>query len=978
MFLVSASQAEKFVEMLRSFERRWQERWEEARVFEADPAPGVPKYFLTVAYPYVNSPQHIGHGRTYGLTDVHARFMRMQGYNVLYPQGFHYTGTPILAMSKRVKEGDSELIESFQKVYLVPEEKVLEFEEPLKLARYFHEEIKDGMKRLGFSIDWRREFSTIDPVYVKFIQWQFRTLQKRGYLTLGVHPVGWCPSCGNAVGMHDTRGDVEPEFEEVTIIKFSLEDGLRFPVVTYRAETVFGVTNLWINPDVEYLIAKVSSKKEEEKEVEMVGEKWIVSRECFEKLEFQGKKMKVKSKIRGSELLGRFAINPMTGEKIVILPASFVDPGVGTGLVMSVPGHAPYDYIALLDLRSDKEWGEIVKSIEPISMIAVEGYSDLPAKDAIERLGVRDQEDPLCETATKEVYKAEFFGGVLKENTGDYTGLNVAEAKERVKDDLVDRGDGDVFYEMTNAPVYCRCGTQCVVRIVEDQWFINYGDHGWKILASEGLENLKIFPEDLRQEFRNVFDWLKEKACARKSGLGTPLPFDTSWIIESLSDSTIYMAFYTIAKYLQEGLVGEENFSDEVFDYVFLGECDLEGVARKAGMSVELLKQMRDEFVYWYPLDARHSGRDLVPNHLSFMVFNHVAIFSREDWVRGIVVNGSVLMGGEKMSKSMGNIVPIRKAVELYSADLIRAVLMASAGLLTDADFNEQLVRSVRGKLERLYNYVREYYGDNGIESEKEGDEGFDVVDRWMFSAFYKHVDEATKSLEICETRDALQHSLYLLDQDVSEYLKMKRSTDFAGVRRVMREVLSGWVRLMAPFTPHLCEELWEIMGGEGFASQASWPKVRRDLVDDQVFKAVQVVRQTIDDIKEIASLMKETKPKIAKVILASSWLYEIYDDVTVALGEGKKQKEIIKKLMGNPEMRKRGKIVVSIVSQIIRERPRYAEKEKEMETFQKLKMYISKDTGLEIEITDAERIEEDPLGKVKQAKPGKPALYLE
>ena len=977
--MASASSTETFVEMLRSFERKWQELWKEARVFEADPDPDVPKYFLTVAYPYVNSPQHIGHGRTYGLTDVHARYMRMRGYNVLYPQGFHYTGTPILAMSKRIKEGDSELIESFHKDYLVPEEKVLEFEEPLKLAHYFHEEIREGMKRLGFSIDWRREFSTIDPVYIKFIQWQFRTLQKRGYLTLGSHPVGWCPSDGNAVGMHDTKGDVEPEFEEVTLIKFTMEDGVRFPVVTYRGETIFGVTNLWINPDVEYLVAKVSFKKEEE----IIKEEWLVSNECFEKLEFQGKKMQVMSKIKGSDLLGKYAFNPMTGDKIIILPASFVDPNVGTGLVMSVPGHAPYDYIALLDLESDEEWGEIAKGIEPISMIAIEGYSDLPAKDAIERLGVQDQEDPLCETATKEVYKAEFFGGILKENTGDYAGLEVPEAKDKVKQDLIVKNDGDIFYEMTNAPVYCRCGTQCVVKIVEDQWFINYGDSQWKSLTFESLERMRIFPEDLRQEFRNVFDWLREKACARKSGLGTPLPFDPSWIIESLSDSTIYMSFYTISKYLHDGVVSDENFSDEVFDYVFLGEGDLDDVVEKAGVPINVLKQMRDEFIYWYPLDARHSGRDLVPNHLSFMVFNHVAIFPREHWVKGIVVNGSVLMGGEKMSKSMGNIIPIRKAVELYSADLMRTVLMASAGLLTDADFNEQLIRSVRGKLERLYNYVKEYYGEKRKESEEEAEvlatfNLFDFIDKWLFSAIYKHVNVASKSMENCETRDAIQHSLYLFDQDVSEYLKMKKITGFGGNMDVMMKVLSCWVSLMAPFTPHLCEELWEMMGEEGFVSQASWPEVKWDMVDDQVLRSVQVVKQTIDDIKEIAFLMKDKKPKIARIILAPTWLYEVYDEASVGLEKENEQKEIMKKLMENPEMRKKGKIVASLVSQIIRERPKYAKKEIENEGFNQLKMYISKETGLEIELTDAEKIEKDPLGKVKQAKPGKPALYLE
>lgn len=256
-------------------EAKWQKRWEEARIFEADVDSSKPKFFVTVAYPYVNSPQHIGHGRTYGLTDVYARYKRMRGFNVLYPQGFHYTGTPILAMARRVAKKDQELINEFQKDYKIPLDTIKAFNDPLTLAKYFHNELKLGMKEMGYSIDWRREFTTIDPIYSKFIQWQFRKLSCKGYLVQGTHPVGWCPSDNNPVGMHDTQGDVEPEITEVTLLKFRTEDGLVFPVVTYRPETVYGVTNLWINPDVEYVIAKVD------------GEKWVASQECFEKLKYR-------------------------------------------------------------------------------------------------------------------------------------------------------------------------------------------------------------------------------------------------------------------------------------------------------------------------------------------------------------------------------------------------------------------------------------------------------------------------------------------------------------------------------------------------------------------------------------------------------------------------------------------------------------------------------------------------------------------
>ncbi|MGE5705765.1 MAG: class I tRNA ligase family protein, partial [Nitrososphaerales archaeon] len=196
-------------------ETKWKSKWNEQKLFETDPDDNkIKKYFITVAFPYPNSPQHIGHGRTYTLADVHARYMRMKGNNVLFPMAFHYTGTPILAMSKRVISGDKDLIQTFKNIYNVPEEIIKTFSDPEKIARYFHNEIKLGMQDMGFSIDWRREFTTIDKLYSKFITWQFKILQKKGLIVQGSHPVGWCPKDNNPVSQHDTVGDVEPEFNE--------------------------------------------------------------------------------------------------------------------------------------------------------------------------------------------------------------------------------------------------------------------------------------------------------------------------------------------------------------------------------------------------------------------------------------------------------------------------------------------------------------------------------------------------------------------------------------------------------------------------------------------------------------------------------------------------------------------------------------------------------------------------------------------
>lgn len=126
-------------------------------------------------------------------------------------------------------------------------------------------------------------------------------------------------------------------------------------------------------------------------------------------------------------------------------------------------------------------------------------------------------------------------------------------------------------------------------------------------MAYELIKNMEILPEEIRQEFANVIDWLKERACARKSGLGTKLPWDNEWIIESLADSVIYMAYYTLSNYIRNNIdsqnskdkVSADNLSDSFFDYVLLGMNDRDLVAKDSKISVQLLDKIRNEFLYF-------------------------------------------------------------------------------------------------------------------------------------------------------------------------------------------------------------------------------------------------------------------------------------------------------------------------------------------------------------------------------------------
>lgn len=949
-----------------SIETKWRQLWGESREFETDPN-SQQKKFITVAYPYPNSPQHIGHGRTYTLADVHARFLRMCGYNVLFPMGFHYTGTPILGMAKRVQENDTELIENFKTLYHVPEDKIREFVEPVKIADYFHQEIKQGMIEMGYSIDWRREFTTIDPVYKKFIEWQFRKLKSLNLVVQGSHPVGWCPNDQNPVSQHDTLGDVEPDFTEYILVKF-LHDGIVIPTATLRPETVFGVTNLWINPQTRY------------KKIRVNEETWVVSPECARKLEFLDKKVEHLGEVAGSELVGKH-VTLLDSTPIPIFPASFVRSDNGTGIVMSVPAHAPFDYQALQDIKREGAHAmrDVASQIRPISIIRTEEYGEVPAQEVVERLKIESQDSPALEEATKEVYAKEFYGGILKENTGEFAGLKVSEAKDAIKDWLAGLKKSDILLELNNGPVRCRCGAECVVKILNDQWFLNYLDKAWKEKTNKCFESMSILPNEIRTEFNYVVGWLRERACARQHGLGTNLPWDKDWIVESLSDSVIYMAYYVLAKYVNSGQLAADGLSDEFFEYVLLGAGSAAQVSARCGVPEQIVNTIRADFVYFYPVDARHSGRDLVPNHLTFFVLNHVAIFPEHNWPRQIVVNGSVLMDGKKMSKSMGNIIPLRQAIRDYGADPIRLAIIISAELLQDADFNLESVSSIKGKLENIYLDCAEYRPGmpQNLESE----------DRWILVRLQNLITQVTGAVEKMRLREALHHILFSFESDLQWYQKRVAAKNRTDVSGIFHRILSVRVAMLSPFAPHVAEEMWQRLGNQGLVSKSPWPKA--ESADTGSIQVEELLMSTIEDVRNILKVTKITPRRIV-IYTADPWKARAYQKIARDVVGGQTNiGAIIKSLISDKEtenIKKDPDFVKKVVNSILAEpaelRKLKAEAEQMDETGvirSELAPLVKKEFGVEIEVfAESDPAKYDPKNKARTARPFKPAILIE
>lgn len=951
-------------------EAKWQAKWEAANIFEADPDDSRRKLLVTFPFPYMNGPLHVGHAFTASRVDVYARFRRMQGYNVLWPWAWHWTGQPLLGASQRVAKGDKNYIRVLREIDGVPNAELKKFSDPLYMAQYYTNEGRIVARRIGFSVDWRREFTTVWPTFQKFIEWQYANLKEKGYVTKGTHPVVWCPKDKSPTGDHDRQSGEGITPEEYVLIKYKLNQ-VFLPAATFRPETIYGITNLWINPEAIYVEAEVDN------------EIWIISREAAEKLKEQERSVTVKREFKGKELIGKSIENPLTQKRFPILPGWFVDTKIATGVVYSVPAHAPFDWLALKDLQENpellKEFNldpEMVKSIKPISIIKVEGYGDYPAVEVTAQMGIQDQNDPRGDEATKTIYKKEFHSGILKKNCGPYAGKTIREAKDTLIKDFKKADIATSMYDLPE-PVVCRCMTPCIVKVLSDQWFLNYSDAKWKMLAKQVIEQMKIYPETAKPWFYTVIDWLREWACARTTGFGTPLPWGKGWIIETLSDSTIYMAFYTINKHIRQHNIAPEALTREVFDYIFYGKGKVDELC-KGGINADILNAMRREFLYWYPLDLRNSAKELVPNHLSFCIFHHAALFPPEHWPRSIGVNGMLMIEGKQMHKSKGNFITMKGAVDKYGADATRCGLMIGTEGMDDPDWRTDKVNDLKSKLESLLSFAGEI-----IASPKNPQET--ALERWLLSRMQQRIREVTLALEELKTRTALQAALFDIWNDIRWYIQRKGKTDAAA----LGEAVKIWLKLLAPFAPYTCEELWSQTSEEGFISVTQWPEVNEEKVDVTAVEQENLITDILEDTTNILKATKLT-PKRLCLYTAAAWKWQVYLKVLSKTVTGEaKIPEIMKEVAADPTMKPRMKEIAAFVPRIIKALTKVSpqrkvnmqkigavdEKQILIESLSFLKERFNAQIDVYIE-NDTERY--DPKKRAHMAIPYQPAIYVE
>jgi len=948
-------------------ERKWQEKWERAKVFEPKVDKKKKKFFFTTPYPYISGSLHIGHGRAVTESDIYVRYMRMKGFNVLYPLAFHITGTPVLGISSAIKGRDEKKIKLYRgyvENYVRNEkqvERVLKsFENPWNIVKFFVPKMMDEYSSLGLSIDWTRRFTTGDPDYQKFITWQFTKYRERDYLVKGSYPVLFCPKCENAVGEDDIQdADINPVIkQEFTLLKFRTDDGLVLVAGTLRPETVFGQTNLWINPETEYA------------KVQVGNETWVISREGYEKLSYQKKNLKVLGYVKGRVFVGKYVKAPGIGREIIILPSDFVDPKIGSGIVTSVPSDAPYDWMALKDIQGDRELCEKyelnfeeVRKIKPIPIIDVPGWGNLSALKISEKMKFKDQKDSRLEEATQTIYREGFHKGVMKKNCGPYAGMKANEAKDRVKDDLIEKNEADVIYE-TSREAYCRDGTKVVVSILEDQWFLDFNAKGWKEKANKCLKRMELLPETMRKLFEDTFEWLDKRPAARKRGLGTPLPFDRKWIIESLSDSTIYMSFYILKKLINKHRIKPDKLTNEFFDYVYLGRGNPKTLSRKLKIKAGVLKEIHSNFNYWYPNDHRHTYVAHLSNHLSFFIFAHAGIFPEKFWPGKISFHGFVQSEGMKMSKSKGNVITLLDVKNKYGADTFRSYISTATTLEGTFDWKTNEAENIQKNLANLYSLLSEMI-------RKRKKENLGLAGKSSVSRFENSLKEAGEALGEMRLRDYGNIVIYQVPREIKKIKKRVATSELKGIYDMIAE---KYVKMLNPVVPHISEEMWEKLGKKGFVSLESWPEYDKGLINRKFIANEELLDQTVEDIRSVLKLVK-IKPKRIRLFVSPKWKYGFFKKLKKAIEKTRNPKKIMKHVMDKEHMFEISKIVPSVLKDPSKIPLLVLNQAEELRALESSKDFLENEYGCKIEVTRAEDSESERASK---ASPGKPGIEVE
>jgi leucyl-tRNA synthetase len=752
-------------------EPRWQQYWEEHRTFHATEDYEKPKYYVLDMFPYPSGAGlHVGHPEGYTATDIIARYKRMRGFNVLHPMGWDAFGLP--AEQYAVKTGVHPAITTKQNV----------------------ETFRRQLKMIGFSYDWDREVNTTDEKYVKWTQWIFAQLYKKGLAYIAEVPVNWCPELGTVLANEEVPEQVEKGFTVVRrpmrqwmlkITEYAERllndlDDLAWPeslkemqrnwigrsvgaevlftvdgsgeditVFTTRPDTLWGATYMVLAPE-HPLVAAITTGAQKD-----AVQKYIDAASLKNDLE-----RTELAKEKTGVFTGAHAVNPVNGERIPIWIADYVLVTYGTGAIMAVPGH------------DERDW-EFARTF------------DLPIVEVIS--GGNVEEAAFTDTEHGVAVNSDFIDG-----------LGYHKAFEKVVAWLEEK----------------KLGRRKVNFKLRDWLFSRQRYWGEPfpiihVLKEDGSTEVTLLPDDALPVT------LPQVESYKPSGTGeSPLATMEEWV------STTDPATGRPAR-------RETNTMPQ-----WAGSC---------WYYLRFMDPHNDEFFldkkkeeYWGPVDLYVGGTEHAVLHLLYARFWHKVLYdlghvsTKEPFMR--LVNQGMILGedGRKMSKSFGNVINPDDVIRDYGADTLRLFEMFMGPLEQVKPWNTKGVEGVHRFLNRVW---RLFIKDDPDATVAELDDTIQDVapDEESLKILHKSIKKVGEDIEGLRFNTAISQMMIFVNEMNKKDVRPKA-------------VMEQFVLLLAPFAPHLAEELWRIMGHEGTLGYESWPEFDpKYTVEDEVEIVLQV-----------------------------------------------------------------------------------------------------------------------------------------
>ncbi|GIX60984.1 leucyl-tRNA synthetase [Babesia caballi] len=781
-----------------------------------------------------------------------------------------------------------------------------------------------------------------NPYYNKFVEWQFTRMKQLGTLHFGCRPSIFSRSVMQPCADHDRAEGEGATTQEYTVIKMRVEDSPFDPLsslgpiyepfkdvlaskqlfllaATLRPETMYGQTNCFVLPEGSYdVVLGLSSPKLNfndcgvvetimgvEEAVKSCDCLYITSARAAMNMAYQGlvllrspgsapslSELHAVARCSGQELIGAALSSPLSVHpRIYVLPMTTISMEKGTGIVSCVPSDSPDDYITLFEIHKKAAYYKekynvdaVHCSLDAVPVIEIPGLGTCAAQLLCQQEKVASNKDSVKLERCKEVlYKRGFYEGIMA--VGPYTGRKVSEVKDTIREEMVRSQQAFVYYEPTKR-VVARSGDVCIVALC-NQWYTKFSDEAWKQRVLGHVSDpsrFTCYSESALNQVKHVVSWLDNWACSRSYGLGTVLPWEDikqnkNSLIESLSDSTIYMAYYTIAHYLQGDIFGTSpgsldlqphQLTPEVFDYVFhLSDAPPDGLDPAV---CDKLATMRGDFAYWYPVDLRTSGKDLIFNHLTMSLFVHDAIWGSVKAVdampRSYLCVGHILVDAEKMSKSKGNFLTLEDAVAQYTADGTRVALADAGDGLDDANFAKETAETAVLKLHSIL-----------LSAQSDMELSGRVCSGSSLSQYAKRVFEnelcvlaerAKEAYAAFVYRDALKHCFYDYITARRNYLQMSQGdVDYAALR-LYHET---FCLIANPIIPHICEYIWmKVLGHTTSLVGQLWPtmpaidwglhRYAANFPLNHLFRQVKLLYKNLDDFRKCKEKSQATSRK--------------------------------------------------------------------------------------------------------------------